>query len=80
MTIEQLRKAHQARPFKPFALRTADGREYAARHPEFLLITPSGRTVVVADTDETVEHIDLLLVSPWHFEDGRPRGGRRAQK
>jgi hypothetical protein len=77
MTIEQLRKAHQARPFKPFVLRTADGREYRVPHPEVLLITPSGRTVIVADTDDTVELIDLLLVASLHFNNARPRTGHR---
>ena len=31
MTIEQIRRAHQAKPFRPFKLRTADGREYELR-------------------------------------------------
>ena len=81
MTIEQIRKAHQARPFRPFKLRTADGREYAVPHPEFLYMTPSGRTVIVADTDETVELIDLLLVASLHFDDGpRRRSGPKRSK
>ncbi len=76
MTIEQIRKAHQARPFKPFTIRTGDGREYRVRHPEFLLVPPSARTIAVADTEGTVELIDLLLVTSLHFADGRSRGRR----
>ncbi len=73
MTIEQIRKAHQAQPFKPFTLRTGGGREYKVPHPDFLFIFPSGRTILVADTDGAGELIDLLLVESLHFENGRKR-------
>jgi hypothetical protein len=33
------------------------------RHPELLLITPGGRTIVAAASDDTLKIIDLLLVS-----------------
>ena len=63
MTIEQLRKYHQTRPFQPFRIFLADGRHLDVRHPEFLAMTPSGRTIGVADSDHTIETIDLLLVT-----------------
>ena len=75
MTTEQIRKAHQARPFKPFTLRTGGGREYHVPHPEFLLITPPGRTIVVVDKDGAVELLDLLLVGSLHFDKRRGRRG-----
>ncbi len=78
MTIEQLRKAHQAQPFKPFALRTGGGREYAIPQPEFVAIIPPGRTIVVACDDGTAELLDLLLVESLHYPDGRRRSPRRA--
>ncbi len=79
MTIEQIRKAHQARPFKPFVLRTGDGRQYRVAHPEFLAIMPPGRTVIVVGEDGSYELIDLLLVASLHFEKPRTRrtNGRR---
>jgi hypothetical protein len=48
MTVEQLREAHQARPFKPFSLQTVDGREVEVRHPECLLFSRNGLTLAVA--------------------------------
>ena len=70
MTIEQLRKAQHAQPFKPFSLRTADGHEYPVPHPDFLWIPPPGRTVMIADRDGAVDIVDLLLVAALHFGDG----------
>src|SRR4051812_17636655 len=36
MTIEQLRAAHRAKPFRPFTVRIADGRSFLVHHPDFL--------------------------------------------
>jgi hypothetical protein len=76
VTIERIREAHQARPFKPFTLRTGGGREYSVRHPEFMAMTPGGRTVIVTHNEESVEMIDLLLVESLHFNGhGKNRPG-----
>ncbi len=73
MTIEQLRRMHQARPFRPFRVHMADGRHLDVSHPEFLAHTPAGRTVVIAQPDESFELIDLLLVTSLEPIDGEPR-------
>ena len=63
MTIEQLKKMHQAQPFKPFDIHLADGRSIPVNHPEFLSQSPSGRTIGVAVEEDAIEIIDLLLVT-----------------
>jgi hypothetical protein len=63
MTIEQLRAADTAKPFRPFVIHLADGREIPVQHPEFILTVPSGRTIVVCQPDDTLNIIDLLLVT-----------------
>ena len=63
MTIEQLRNAYSAQPFRPFIIHLADGREIPVRHREFMMAVPSGRTVVVCQPDDTLNIIDLLLVT-----------------
>lgn len=63
MTIEQLRNAYEAQPFRPFVLHLADGREIPVRHREFMMTVPSGRTVLVTQPDDTVNIADLLLVT-----------------
>ena len=74
MTIEQLRRAHQRRPFQPFRLYIADGREISVPHPEFMYIPPKNeRTFVVTDTHGIMETIDLLLVTSIKDLNGRAR-------
>jgi hypothetical protein len=78
MTIEQLRKMHQARPFQPFDLYLADGRSLPVEHPEFLAMTPPGRTIGVGLSDGTIEIVDLLLVTSLKpRSNGSKRGPRR---
>ena len=46
MTIEQLRTTHRATPFQPFTIRMADGKQFLIPHPDFLSMSPAGRTAV----------------------------------
>ncbi len=63
MTIEQLRNVHQARPFRPFTIHMADGRDFCVAHSELLSHSPSGRTMIVHHADDSFSIIDLLLVN-----------------
>ena len=76
MTIEQLRNAYTAIPFRPFMLHLADGRQVPVLSPEFILSVPSGRTIVVCQPDDTLNIIDLLLVTDMEI---RPQAGVRKQ-
>jgi hypothetical protein len=79
MTIEQLQSLHSAGPFQPFDIYLADGRVLPVQHPEFLSRSHSGRTIVVARPDDTVEIVDLLLVvSLKPRPNGSQRRGRRS--
>ena len=63
MTIEQLRTLHRARPFQPFRIHLADGRNLDVTHPEFLSHSASGRTAYVSKPDDSFEIVDLLLIT-----------------
>lgn len=63
MTIEQLRAAHQTVPFRPFTLRMADGRSFDVPRPEYLSMSPTGRTVIVYGNDDEFAILDLLLIT-----------------
>ncbi len=63
MTIEQLRNFYSAQPFQPFVMHLADGRTIPVHHPEFLAAAPSGRTITVYQPDDTLNVVDLLLVT-----------------
>jgi hypothetical protein len=73
MTIEQLRNVYDAHPFRPFVLHLADGRHVSVISREFLLSVPSGRTIVVCQPDDTLNIIDLLLVTDLEIKPRRQR-------
>ena len=64
MTTDQMKSLINARPFLPFAIRTADGRSIDVTHPEAIAYL-GGRIAVVFKTTDAVEIIDLLLVPPF---------------
>ena len=63
LTIQQLRAAHRATPFRPFTLHMADGRSFHVPHPDFLSMSPSGRTVIIYEENDEFSILDLLLMS-----------------
>jgi len=63
MTIDQLRNVYNTQPFRPFTIHLADGRSIPVRHREFILTVPSGRTIVVCQPDDSLNIIDLLLIT-----------------
>ena len=71
MTSDQVRTLHQAKPFAAFTLNLADGEKIPVKSPEFMWITPGGRTVFVSQGDEKVSIIDLLLVTQLTLGNGR---------
>lgn len=82
MTTDRLRNVWKAEPFRPFTIHLADGREVRVQHPEFLSRSPSGRSIIVYQPDESFNVIDLLLVTDLEVGTnghGKRRGrGRRA--
>jgi hypothetical protein len=63
MTIDQFRATLHQQPFRPFTIRMVDGRAFDVAHPDFIAQSPSGRTVIVFQSDESYSVLDLLLMS-----------------
>jgi hypothetical protein len=63
MTLDEVRSLYHAQPFCPFVLHLADGRAIRVEHPEYLAAAPSGRTITVYQPDDTLNIVDLLLVT-----------------
>jgi hypothetical protein len=63
MTVEQLRRAHHSTPFRPYTVRMADGRLFPIPHPDFLSLSPTGRTAVIFHDDDSASIVDLLLMT-----------------
>lgn len=77
MTTEQLKNAHEAKPFRPFTIHLADGTTLEVPHPELLWRTPSGRTIFVSKGGEDVAIVDLLLVTQLTVHNGSVSGKRK---
>jgi hypothetical protein len=78
VTIDQLRKLHQARPFQAFRMHLADSRSLDVVHPELLAISEPGRTVIVVTGDKSLyEVVDLLLVTSLEVLNGRVKSAKR---
>jgi len=80
MTIDRIRNLYDDQPFQPFIIHLADGRQVTVHHREFMLTVPSGRTIVVCQPDDTLNIIDLLLVTDLELKPtaNGPRRRRRA--
>jgi hypothetical protein len=63
MTIEQVRKVHEAIPFQPFTLLTADGNQFDVPHRDFLSQSPAGRTVIVYGEGDDFNIQDVLMIT-----------------
>jgi len=68
ITIEQLRAALQAKPFRRFDICLADGQRIAVPHQDFLWMPrEASRTFVVYYKPEAYQIIDLSLVTALDF-------------
>lgn len=81
MTINQLRNAVKAEPFRPFTVSLTDGRSVRVRQPECIFIPlEASRTFIVAESGEDYSIIDLPFVTSLDFGDGKKKNGSRPRK
>jgi len=62
MTTQEIQRLLAARPFEPFRVMVADGRQYDVRHPENFALAGNGRLVAIGMEDSFVT-LDLLLAT-----------------
>jgi len=72
MTTDQFRATLHQQPFRPFKIRMADGQAFEVVHRDFVALSPSGRTVIVFERDESYSVLDLLLMSELQVANGHP--------
>jgi hypothetical protein len=75
MVSTELRRFLNTRPFQPFTVNLADGRELDVVHPEAVAIGETGRIASIYDRKDEAEPVDLLLVMSL-----KPIIGKRLQK
>ena len=61
--LEQIRKFYWAKPFVPFRIHLADGRNLTVSHPEFMAFGPTGGTSAVYQADGAFHTINAKLVT-----------------
>ena len=77
MTSDRFEELLKAQPFQPFDIRLADGRAVRVHHPEMALPSPSKRTVVVFQPDDSMIIIDVMLAVSLDPAPARKNGTRR---
>ena len=60
MNLEDIRR-RITDGFRPFVIRTSDGREFSVPHKEFIFLT--NRSVVIADQEGYVDILDPLRIA-----------------
>ena len=63
MKIDKIREALHADPFRPFWIRLADGGRLAVKHEDFVAVEPAGRELIVYQSDNSHQIVDVLLVT-----------------
>jgi hypothetical protein len=63
MTAEQIKRAKEQAPFRPFTIFLSDQRQFRINHSDYLWLIPGGRTLAVAHDDGSAEIIDLIHVT-----------------
>ena len=50
---DEVRKLMNGEPFRPFFVKTSEGKQYSVRHPDFVAISPKGGYVALSSDEET---------------------------
>lgn len=80
MNIGKLRELHQARPFRPCALQTADGRRFRVPHNEFPAFDPDGDRLAAYQCGGGLSILDLNLVTELELLPSNGKSGGRCKK
>lgn len=74
MTIQEVRELLHKSPFQPFVIHLADGSHFHVEHPDFVALSPVGRTFIVYDLDGHHHVIDAYLVTRLEVRNGKAKG------
>ncbi len=64
MSVDELKRLLNAVPFRPFTVYLPSDTHFQVPHPDFALLTPNGRTMVVAhQQSDAVDILDVPLIT-----------------
>jgi hypothetical protein len=69
MTATEIQKLQRATPFHPYRIHIAGGRTVRVPHPDFLAISPTGRTATAYWENGEIEIMDIFLISDLAVEE-----------
>jgi hypothetical protein len=83
MRPEEFKEVLDAKPFKPFTARFGSGHTIEVRHPEWVAMSPSGRTAIAFDPDydergDRFQVIDIMLVESLDVRSRRANGKKKS--
>ena len=80
MTAQEFRSVFETQPFRPFTVHLAAGRAVAIPHQENALVSPTGRTLIVYQNDDSFHVLDLMLATGVEVNDTRSRRAPRKKR
>jgi hypothetical protein len=73
MTQNDIKRLSTANPFRPFSLRMASGKVHRVRHPDYLFIPPTDKTVLVVAESGGFHILDVELIEEAEVENRRAK-------
>ena len=73
MTATRIRELMHAVPFKPFKIHLAGSKKIRVPPPDFITVSPSGRTAIVCGPKDETYTVDVLLITALEIEARRTR-------
>ena len=58
-----IREAISATPFRPFTIRTANQRAYVIPHPDWLTLSPKGRSLGIWNAEGGISIVDVAQIT-----------------
>ncbi len=63
MKAEAIRAAIKFKPFRPFTIQTGSGESYLINHPEIIIVSPDGTSVVGFPNQGEIAIIDVASIT-----------------
>lgn len=61
-TANQIQLGLKAQPYRPITIHLSDGTAFTIDHPEFAIVSPLGREMIVYEADDSANLIDMRQV------------------
>ena len=80
MTVTRIRELWHAVPFKPFKIHLPGSKKIRVPHPDFITVSPSGRTAIVFGPKDETYTVDVFLITALEVEPSRSAKSAKSTK